>query len=127
MKPVRVLLRLSVWAATLTASLLLTAQVHAPTRVRVSQKVAEVLLVTKVAPQYPDEARAKHIEGSVILETEISPEGSVEDLKVVSGDPLLAAAATDAVKEWKYKPFLLNGKPVAVETQVTVMFTLKAK
>jgi len=63
----------------------------------------------------------------VVLVTEISPAGAVESMKVVSGDPLLATPATDAVKQWKYKPFLLNRKPIAVETQVTIRFTLSAQ
>jgi protein TonB len=76
---------------------------------------------------YPTEARKKHIEGKVVMRAEISKEGVVENLKVISGDPILAQAATDAVKQWKYKPYLLNGAPIAVETQVTVNFTLVNK
>jgi len=134
-------LRLWVWAGALTLSATLVAQdakesppkplpvpeVGTPVRVRVSEKISQTLLVAKVPPHYPDEARAKHIEGSVVLVTEISPEGAVESMKVVSGDSLLATAATEAVKQWKYKPFLLNRKPIAVETQVTVRFTLSAQ
>jgi len=128
MKSTHAFLRLLVCAGGLSVSVILMAQVHgAPARVRVSEKVSQLFLLTKVAPQYPDEARAKHIEGSVVLQSEISPEGAVENLMVVSGDPLLIAAATDAVKHWKYKPYLLNGKPVAVETQVTINFTLRTK
>lgn len=96
-----------------------------PVRVRVSEKISQTLLVAKVPPHYPDEARAKHIEGSVVLVTEISPEGAVESMKMVSGDPLLATAATDAVKRWKIQT--LSRKPIAGETQVTVRFTLNAK
>jgi protein TonB len=95
--------------------------------VRISERVSQLFVVTKVSPQYPDEARKKHIEGSVVMQPEISAEGAVEALKVISGDPLLATAATKAVKQWKYKPYLLNGEPIAVETQVTVNFALSAE
>ena len=98
-----------------------------PVRVRISQKISETLIVSKVQPKYPEEARRQHIQGAVVMRAEITKEGVVESLDVLSGDPVLAAAATDAVKEWKYKPFLLNGDPIAVETQVTVNFTLADK
>jgi len=95
-----------------------------PRRVRVSQGVSTGLLVTKVQPLYPDDARLARIQGSVVLKAEIDKNGDVEDLTLVSGHPLLAPAALEAVKQWKYKPYLLNGQPVAVETQVTVAFQL---
>lgn len=98
-----------------------------PSRVRISEKVSETLVVSKVQPKYPEEARRKHIQGRVVMRAEITKDGVVESLEVLSGDPVLAAAATDAVKDWKYKPFLLNGDPMAVETQVTVNFTLADK
>lgn len=96
-------------------------------RVRVSEKVSQLLLSQKVSPQYPHEARKEHIQGPVVLKAEVDTSGNVQDLAVVSGHPLLAPAAIDAVKQWKYKPYLLNGQPVNVETQVTVSFTLDAK
>jgi periplasmic protein TonB len=109
-------------------SILLMAQVPgAPARIRISEKVSQTFIVSKVQPAYPDEARRKHIQGSVVMQAEISKEGNVEYLKVLSGDPLLAPAATKAVKEWKYKPYLLSDQPIAVETQVTVNFTLDSK
>lgn len=95
-----------------------------PMRVRVSQGVSTGLLVTKVQPLYPDDARLARIQGSVVLKAEIDKSGDVEELTLVSGHPLLAPAALEAVKQWKYKPYLLNGQPVAVETQVTVAFQL---
>jgi TonB family protein len=94
-------------------------------RVRVSQGVATGLLVSKVQPIYPPSARTSRIQGVVVLQAEISPAGDVAELKLISGDPMLAPAATDAVKQWKYRPYLLNGKAVAVETQVTVSFSLR--
>jgi TonB family protein len=95
-----------------------------PVRVRVSQGVSQAFLITKVQPQYPDDARQARIQGSVVLKAEIDKNGSVEDLILVSGHPLLAPAAIEAVKQWKYKPYLLNGQPVGVETQITVAFQL---
>jgi TonB family protein len=95
-----------------------------PVRVRVSQGVSQGLMVTRVQSQYPDDARQARIQGSVVLKVEIDKSGNVEDLILVSGHPLLAPAAIEAVKQWKYKPYLLNGQPIAVETQVTVAFQL---
>jgi periplasmic protein TonB len=96
-------------------------------RVRVSARVAEAIIAKKVQPKYPQEAREKHIQGTVILKVEISREGDVTDVNVVSGDPLLAPAAIEAVKQWKFKPYLLNGQPVVVETQLSVAFELSPK
>jgi periplasmic protein TonB len=121
-----IFLRRIVLISILCLSVLAQAQLK-PARVRISQKVSETLVVSKVQPRYPEEARRKHIQGPVIMRAEITKDGVVESLDVLSGDPVLAAAATDAVKQWKYKPFLLNGDPMAVETQVTVNFTLADK
>lgn len=93
-----------------------------PMRVRVSARVADALLTKKVEPKYPQEAREKHVQGTVILKVEISRGGDVTDVKLVSGDPLLAPAAMEAVKQWKFKPYLLNGQPVVVEAQLSVAF-----
>jgi len=95
-----------------------------PRRIRVSAGVASGLLQHKVPPEYPREAREQNIQGVVILRANIDTQGNVYKLEVVSGDPTLAAAAIDAVKQWKYRPFLLNGEPMEVETQVQVKFTL---
>jgi len=94
----------------------------APDRVRVSQGVSQGNLAQMVKPVYPANARTMHIQGSVLLEALIGKDGSVKNLKVVKGHPVLAKAATDAVKQWHYKPYLLNGQPVEVETQITVNF-----
>lgn len=96
-----------------------------PLRVRVSQKVSQGLIAKKVQPQYPEEARGEHVQGTVVLRVEISMEGDVTEVALVSGHPLLAPAAIAAVKQWKYKPYVLNGRPVAVETQVSVAFELQ--
>jgi periplasmic protein TonB len=95
----------------------------APDRVRVSQGVSQGNLAQMVKPVYPANARTMHIQGSVLLEALIGKDGSVKSLKVIKGHPVLAKAATDAVKQWRYKPYLLNGQPVDVETQITVNFT----
>src|ERR1700758_569676 len=99
-------------------------KVAAPQRVRVSQGVSQGLLVRKVQPNYPPLARQARIQGNVVLTAEISKDGSIENLRLVSGHPMLAPAAIEAVKQWKYKPYFLNGEPVEVETQVTVIFSL---
>lgn len=97
-----------------------------PKRVRVSTGVAAGLLVSKVAPVYPDGARVAHIQGSVIVHAIVSKDGTVGDLQLVSGPPELAASAIDAVKQWRFRPYLLNGRPVEVETQFQVNFVLSA-
>jgi TonB family protein len=93
-------------------------------RIRVSQGVATGLLINKVAPIYPEDARTARIQGSVVLKAVINQTGDVVSLDLVSGHPLLVSAAVDAARQWKYRPYLLNGKAVAVETQITVNFTL---
>lgn len=97
---------------------------HSVLRVRVSQGVMAGLLLSKVPPEYPPAAKDKHIQGVVLLRVIIDREGKASNIQLISGHPLLAPAAIDAVRQWKYKPYLLNGKPVEVETQVTVNFTL---
>jgi protein TonB len=96
----------------------------APTRVRVSSGVSTGLLVRKVPPVYPPLARQARIQGVVILQAQISKDGTIQNLQLISGHPMLAPAAIEAVKQWKYKPYLLNGEPVEVDTQVQVNFTL---
>jgi protein TonB len=99
-------------------------KVAAPQRVRVSSGVSSGLLVRKVQPVYPPLARQARIQGKVLLQAVISKDGSIENLRLINGHPMLTQAAMDAVKQWKYKPYLLNGEPVEVETQVEVNFTL---
>ena len=93
-----------------------------PQRVRVSQGVSKGLLVYHMDPPYPVLARQAHMQGTVILTALIDKEGNIQNLQVVSGHPLLTPAAIEAVKHWRYKPFLLDGQPVGVETTVTVNF-----
>ena len=99
-------------------------KVATPQRVRVSQGVSTGLLIRKVTPNYPPLARQARIQGQVILQAEISKDGTIQNLQLISGHPMLAPAAIEAVKQWRYKPYLLNGEPVAVETQVVVNFSL---
>ena len=93
-------------------------------RVSVSQGVSQGLLYKKVPPVYPSGALRMRIEGKVELMATISKEGNIAQIKVLSGDGQLAKAASDAVKQWKYKPYLLNGEPVEIQTEVTVNFKL---
>jgi protein TonB len=99
-------------------------KVATPTRVRVSQGVSSGLLIKKVNPTYPPLARQARIQGQVVLHAEISKEGTIQNLQLISGHAMLAPAAIEAVKQWRYKPYLLNGEPVAVETEVIVNFSL---
>lgn len=90
----------------------------------VSQGVSQGLLIKKVQPNYPPSALRMHLEGSVQLLATIAKTGNITSVKVLSGEPMLAKAALDAVKQWKYKPYYLNGEPVEIQTQVTVNFKL---
>jgi len=99
-------------------------KIATPQRVRVSSGVVSGLLLRKVQPNYPPLARQARIQGKVLLQAQISKDGSIENLQLISGHPMLAPAAIEAVKQWKYKPYLLNGEPVEVDTQVEVNFTL---
>ncbi len=97
-----------------------------PQRVRVSQGVSQGLLIHKVQPQYPPLARQARIQGTVVLQALIGKDGGIQNLHVVSGHPMLTNAALEAVKEWRYKPYYLNGEPVEVETTINVNFTLSS-
>jgi TonB family protein len=92
--------------------------------VRVSQGVSQGMLKQRVVPPYPPQARQARIQGEVVLQAVITENGSIGELKVVKGHPLLIRPAYDAVKQWKYRPYLLNGKPVAIQTMITVNFRL---
>ncbi len=99
-------------------------KIATPQRVRVSSGVQSGLLIRKVNPSYPPLARQARIQGVVLLQAEISKEGNIINLQLISGHPMLAPSAIEAVKQWRYKPYLLNGEPVEVETQIQVNFTL---
>jgi len=91
---------------------------------RISQGVSQGLIVKRVQPVYPEQARQMRVEGKVELQANISKSGSITGVKQLSGDPLLGRAATDAVRQWKYKPYFLNGEPIEIQTQITVIFKL---
>lgn len=95
-------------------------------RVRISGGIAAANLLNTVDPVDPPIAKAAHVEGTVVLHAIISPEGTVEKLAVISGPNTLQSSAVDAVRRWTYKPYLLNGEPVGVETTITVSFHLAA-
>jgi len=99
-------------------------KVATPQRVRVSQGVIQGSRIRYIQPTYPPLARQARIQGAVVLQAEISKDGSIENLRLISGHPMLTSAAIEAVKQWKYKPYLLNGEAVEVETQITVNFSL---
>ena len=81
-------------------------------------------LIHRVQPDYPLPARSARIQGEVVLAAIIGKDGSIQNLHVLKGHPMLVKAALDAVQQWRYRPYVLNGDPVEVETQVTVNFVL---
>src|SRR5271169_1274877 len=99
-------------------------KVATPQRIRVSQGVTQGMILRKVQPAYPPLARQARIQGPVVLQAEIGKDGSIQNLRLISGHPMLAPAAIEAIKQWKYKPYILNGEPVEVETTITFNFTL---
>jgi protein TonB len=82
------------------------------------------MLLRKVQPDYPPIARDARVSGTVVIQAKINKEGGIENLQVVSGPPMLQQAALDAVKQWRYRPYLLDGEPVEVLTTVNVFFSL---
>ncbi len=95
-----------------------------PQHIRVSTRVSESLLIKRIEPSYPEDARQKHAEGSVKLNALVDKDGNVAQLSVVDGPPVLVPAALKAVRQWKYKPYLFQGEPLAMETLITVQFLL---
>ncbi len=103
------------------------AEATAPARPQpasISQEVAHALLLKEVVPAYPPLARQARVHGTVVFEVVISKDGAVDELHTVSGHPLLIPAAVDAVKQWRYKPYVVNGEAVPVKTQIAVVFTM---
>jgi protein TonB len=96
----------------------------APKRIRVGGQVEAAKLIFRPTPEYPPLARMARIQGTVRLEAIISREGTIQDLKVLNGHPLLVKAALEAVQRWRYQPTLLNGEPVEVVTEIDCNFTL---
>lgn len=94
-----------------------------PQRVRI-QGVTKGLLIHRVEPPYPPLAKSARVQGDVVLSAVINTNGEITNLQLVSGHPMLVPAALAAVRQWRYKPYLLNGQPVEVETTITVIFAL---
>ena len=92
--------------------------------VRISGGVMAGTILSKVQPVYPAIARSARLSGTVVLSAKISKTGAIQDLSVISGPAMLQGAAIDAVKQWRYKPYLLNGEATEVNTTVTVNFNL---
>ena len=101
-----------------------TSESKLPQRVTLSEETSKRLLVKLIKPVYPLLARQGHVQGVVVLGADISREGVVENVRPISGHPILIPAAIEAVKQWRYKPYLLNGDPAAVNTEIVVDFTL---
>jgi protein TonB len=99
-------------------------KVAIPQKVRVSSGVAQGNLIHNVKPPYPPLARQARVQGMVVIQAVIGKDGTIQNLRVVSGHPMLAQAALEAVKQWRYKPYYLNGEPVDVDTTINVNFTL---
>ena len=93
-----------------------------PRRIRVGGQNMQRMLVYKVNPQYPEEAKKAHIKGNVRLRILIGEDGRVKDVQPIEGNPLLSKAAMEAVRQFRYKPTKLNGTPVQVETEVDCKF-----
>jgi protein TonB len=89
-------------------------------------KILEGNLIRRVQPVYPPLARSARIQGSVVLAAVISKAGAIENLRVLSGHPMLAPAAKEAVSQWRYRPYILNSEPIEVQTEITVNFVLGA-
>jgi protein TonB len=96
----------------------------APKKVNISAGVMQGMVLQKTTPVYPPIAKAARVSGTVVLQAMISKTGTIENLRVISGPAMLQQAAMDAVKSWRYRPYLLNNDPVEVETTVNVIFTL---
>ena len=120
--------RTAICLLSLTACISLSAAQETPQTpaqaVHVSAEVAADLLVSKVDPLYPPLARQARIQGVVRLKVIVGNTGDIEDVQLVSGHPMLAPAAIAAVKQWKYRPYLLNGEPIRADIQVQINFTL---
>jgi protein TonB len=95
-----------------------------PKKIAISSGVMTGLKTGGTNPTYPPIARAARISGTVVLQATISKTGTIENLRVISGPPMLTQSALEAVKTWRYKPYQLNGEPVEVETTVNVVFNL---
>lgn len=94
----------------------------APSTIKISQGVSQGLLIKRVQPKYPQAALSVHAQGAVQIEATVNKDGTVTNVKVLKGDPVLSRAAVEAVRQWRYKPYYLDGQPVEIQTQITVNF-----
>lgn len=90
-----------------------------------TSSILEGMLIRKVQPVYPPLARSVRVQGPVVLDAVISKAGTIENLQLVSGHPMLVPPAIDAVRQWRYRPYVLNGEAIEVETRITVNFLLQ--
>jgi TonB family protein len=97
---------------------------YLPFQERKTASIVVAKLIRRVAPEYPEEARQKAIQGTVVLNVVLLKDGSVTVQNVAVGDPILSPAAIEAVRQWRYEPTMLNGQPIEVETKISVLFTL---
>jgi protein TonB len=97
----------------------------APSNIRLPSKLVESSVIYKTIPQYPIIAKTVGVQGTVVLQATISKGGTIENLQVISGPQMLQQAAIDAVRTWRYRPYLLNDQPIEVETTVNVIFKLE--
>src|SRR3989304_1265006 len=97
---------------------------EAPKRIRVGGQVQAARVISQPRPSYPPLAKQARIQGVVRLQAIIAKDGTVQELQILSGHPLLVQSAQDAVRQWRYQPTLLNGEPVEVVTTIDVIFTL---
>ncbi len=107
-----------------TFTSLAASQIAVPQRVRVEESVMRALRIKRVDPAYSSSARSARIQGAVALQIQINKSGGIQDIALLSGHPMLAPAALEAVKQWQYKSYVLNGEPVEVETTVTLNIKL---
>ncbi|RXS95760.1 energy transducer TonB [Silvibacterium dinghuense] len=117
-------LALGMHGSTISAQSEDAAPTKTPKKIAVAPGVMAGNKINGTQPKYPEEAKKERIQGTVVLKAVIGKDGKIEGLKVVSGPKELQSSALDAVKDWTYKPYLLNGDPVQVETQIHVIYTL---
>ncbi len=111
-------------ALVVLAALAVAQDSPSPKHLRVSSGVADSLKIHDAKPHYPREAQEKGIQGDVLLQATIDTNGNLTNIKVVQGDPVLVKASIDAVKKWKYRPYILKGEPVDVDTMIKIQFHL---
>jgi protein TonB len=99
-------------------------RVKAPPRIRIGGTVQDAMVISRKIPEYPAIARSMRVEGKVMFQAVIGTAGTIQQLQLISGHPLLAQAAMDAVRQWRYRPTMLNGDPIEVDTVISVSFTL---